>query len=425
VTADKFPSTTSALNDTLQRALACQLSGQLAEARDHYEKALRMHPDHFDALHMLGVTLYQLGQPEEGGRLILRAIRLIGDQEHQAILTNLGLCLSKLARSRGLAGARPHDFAPGHCHPLFFRRNNLPRMPDNPPGISIIIPSYNHAHYIDRALESVFTQNYPNIELIVIDDGSRDDSVARITGLLERCPFPHNFVARNNVGAHATINEGIELSSNPWVTILNSDDWYAPQRIERMIRAAVSQGTEWAFSGISIVDDDSRPISLGMHARADTLIKSLEQRYLIPSLSAGFVDFNLAITTGNLVFTRDLWKRLGGFEGYRYNHDWDFCLKATLECEPAYIDEPLYFYRLHQTNTISESVTKAQREVLDIFKNWFQQVTADGRPRNPEISRISPGQWALIRDEQLLSSAMGHQIGKSQLLQYASMLGLH
>jgi len=109
---------------------------------------------------------------------------------------------------------------------------------DSFPKVSIITPSYNQGQFLRKTIESVLNQTYPNIELIVIDDGSTDGSVAAIARALTDCPFPHHFLHRENRGAHATLNEGVELASGDCIGILNTDDIYIPERTEFMVRTA-------------------------------------------------------------------------------------------------------------------------------------------------------------------------------------------
>jgi hypothetical protein len=95
------------------------------------------------------------------------------------------------------------------------------------------------------------------------------------------------------------------------------------------------------------------------------------------------VSFNLAISTGNLVFTRSLYNKIGGFADYRLCHDWDFLLKATQHTEVVSSSLPLYMYRVHSTNTFSNlGDLVAYRESADILKGFIQR--AD---RNCSIDR--------------------------------------
>ena len=125
--------------------------------------------------------------------------------------------------------------------------------------MSVVVPSYNHAQFLRAALESVFRQSYRNIELIVIDDGSRDGSPQLTREILGECPFSHRFTARENRGAPVTLNEAIRQSTGDYVNVLNSDDCFEPTRIEEMVEAVAATDADWGFSAVSCIDASGVP----------------------------------------------------------------------------------------------------------------------------------------------------------------------
>lgn len=98
----------------------------------------------------------------------------------------------------------------------------------NVPCISVIIPAYNHEPYIAAALQSVLQQTFGDFELIVIDDGSKDNTWYEIQQIVDT---RLRAFRQENRGAAATINRGIEMARGRYVTILNSDDVYHPERL--------------------------------------------------------------------------------------------------------------------------------------------------------------------------------------------------
>ena len=101
------------------------------------------------------------------------------------------------------------------------------------PLVTVIIPSYNHEKYVSLSIESVVAQSYKNIEIIVIDDGSKDQSVQIINGLAKQYGFI--VVARENRGLATTLNEGIGLARGQYISFVASDDYYFPHRIENAV----------------------------------------------------------------------------------------------------------------------------------------------------------------------------------------------
>ncbi len=225
--------------------------------------------------------------------------------------------------------------------------------------VTVIIPTYNHEHYVARALDSVFTQTYPNIELIVIDDQSTDNTLLAISEWASQAEIQQRFsrfcLLRNelNIGAHATINRGIAEAKGKVITVLNSDDLFFPQRIEVCVEAMREATSGFAFSKVIAVDETDTQIAESQLS-AD-LVQSFyaahQAQLKYPSLSFGFLVTNLAISTGNMLIHRAVFDNIGMFRPLKYIHDWDFALRAVLETEPVYVPEPLYGYRLHDSNS--------------------------------------------------------------------------
>lgn len=120
--------------------------------------------------------------------------------------------------------------------------------------VTTIIPLYNHEKYITRAVESVLAQGDILRELIVIDDGSKDRSAEVMNILATRDPRI-TFLQHENRGAHATINRGLEMASGEFVTILNSDDYFAKGRFSALAHCLdLDEGSDFASSGIAFVD---------------------------------------------------------------------------------------------------------------------------------------------------------------------------
>src|SRR5450759_5769125 len=137
---------------------------------------------------------------------------------------------------------------------------------DGDPLVSVIMPVYNHGAFVATAIKSVFAQTYRPIEFIIIDDGSLDGSVNEIRKLLAQKPAPEGirviFIARDNRGAAATINEGIDLARGTYLAILNSDDFYFPERLERCIGATERHCARLVFSYVEPVADNGAPLQL-------------------------------------------------------------------------------------------------------------------------------------------------------------------
>ena len=219
------------------------------------------------------------------------------------------------------------------------------------PLASVIVPCYNHERYVANALASALDQTVDSLEVIAIDDGSSDGTVAAMKRLKdERGDDRLRIFAQTNRGAHEAINLGLSRVRGEYVAILNSDDAYAPERLEAMIAALERDGTDFAFSRVTYVDDGGDDVTHVPGRPLHYLRKQLE-RAAYPELVYALLDFNLTISTGNFVFRKSLYDRLGGFKPLLWCHDWDFVLRAMRKAGVTYVDRGLYYYRFHGQNS--------------------------------------------------------------------------
>lgn len=219
---------------------------------------------------------------------------------------------------------------------------------------SIIIPSYNHEKFIIQALQSVVDQTYPEIELILIDDASQDNTYEIAKEFLNTTEIKRRFkniiIEKNeeNLDAFNTINKGLRLANGYYISILNSDDYYHPERIEKLVKKAGETNADFLFTEISVVNEKGERV----HSKfASEIENAINLTYLDVPLSWLFLVKNIAISTGNFFFKRELVEKIGYFRAFRYVHDWDFAVRACFVSEPEIVYEPLYFYRLHSNQT--------------------------------------------------------------------------
>lgn len=264
------------------------------------------------------------------------------------------------------------------------------------PLVSIVIPCYNHQKFIERCLDSVAAQTYEKLEVIIIDDCSSDNSVLEIEQLIQReswkTRFSHNTFLHKltaNHGAHAAINYGISQSKGNIITILNSDDMYHPNRLKNIVDVMQTYGHEFVFSKVEYIDKNDTNITQSHPvAHRYCLIQQLIQQY--PSVGFAALISNVGISTGNFVFTKALFDRVGEFSSYRYCHDWDFLLRCLLHTEPFYIDENLYYYRFHGKNTFESLESIGDEESTKILTSILAKMQTD-KPSN--LLAPSPLNW--------------------------------
>jgi glycosyltransferase involved in cell wall biosynthesis len=264
--------------------------------------------------------------------------------------------------------------------------------------VSVVIPSYNHRRFIGEAVDSVLRQTHANVECIVVDDGSRDGSPEYLKERYANEPRVR-LSGRENRGAHNTINEAIGHARGQFISILNSDDVYADTRLERLLAAArEAKGPFFGITALEVVDEVGQPCAGGPRGYYERVC----QKAAGGPPSAGFWVGNIAMTTSNFFFSREVFDTLGGFRSLRYTHDWDWALRATERYGLRRLEAPLLNYRVHGSNTIAESNIWKH-----VCENAFVFASALGRqglaPRGTPDGISAPEVMAfLLRNESFL-----------------------
>lgn len=214
--------------------------------------------------------------------------------------------------------------------------------------VSAVVPLYNHAEYIEAAIDSALAQGEVLRELVVIDDGSTDGSAQVMERLARRDPRIR-FRSQANQGAAATLNAGLRDCSGDYVAILNSDDAWLPGRLEALVLALeAAPGAAIAASGIAFMDGQGAPVANAWHEAALAFRAGR-------GMATALVNGNFLVSTSNFLFPRALVAEIGGFAALRYAHDLDFALRAlALGHGIVLLDAALLRYRVHGRNTIAE-----------------------------------------------------------------------
>lgn len=266
------------------------------------------------------------------------------------------------------------------------------------PLVSVVIPCYKHQAFLERCLNSVAQQTYENIEVVIVDDCSPDDSVIEITRLTEQIEWKLRFprvtkfypFARNQ-GAHNAINYGIANSSGEMIALLNSDDMFHPERIRLMVKQIQQGKHEFVFSGVQYIDAEDQNIT-HFNPRATIYYRAQQNIRRFPSVGFACLTFNIAISTGNFLFTRSLFERVGQFNQYLYCHDWDFLLRSLIYTEPLFLDQELYYYRFHGVNTFESLHEIGPKESRSLLENYFALTNSRWTPNSNAPSKLNwPG----------------------------------
>ena len=202
--------------------------------------------------------------------------------------------------------------------------------------ISVIMPAYNAAAFIGEAIESVLNQTFPDWELIVIDDGSSDDTVDIVEAYISK-DSRVRLIRNEHGGISKARNAGIQAARYPWIAILDSDDIAVPERLEKLVAAAEAD-PEVIIWGCDLHQINSNNEVIGTIQTGPT---SKEEFFALDRTKT-----HIAIQ--NAMFRRDIALRVGGYNEQMVagveSELWD----RMTEYGPAVvIPEPLVRYRYH------------------------------------------------------------------------------
>lgn len=234
------------------------------------------------------------------------------------------------------------------------------------PTISVVLPLYNHARYIEAALASVLRQTSPADEIILIDDGSTDDGISVAERVLAGTANARIY-RQPNQGAHVTINRLVGFSRGVYVAILNSDDLFAPDKLARCREILDARpGIGLLCGALGVIDDDGRRLTKG--ETVDWLRRARRFHAESGLLQLSLLNENAVATTSNMVFSRSLWASVGGFQNLRYCHDLDFLMAAFARGSVVIDDDHEHMlYRVHAKNTIKENLDRIRMEIAAVI----------------------------------------------------------
>jgi glycosyltransferase involved in cell wall biosynthesis len=192
--------------------------------------------------------------------------------------------------------------------------------------ISVVMPVYNQARWIPRAIESVWAQNIPDLEIIVVDDGSSDETETVLRALPEKGDV--RWFKQQNAGPSAARNRAIRESRGEWIAFLDGDDYWLPGKLESQLRALEEQDGDFAYCGVVTVDDDNRTVATLPAVSPDSLL-------------SGLVWGNI-ISTPSVIVRKTLLDKTGLFdEMLRTGEDWDLWLRLALNGRGVCVTGPM------------------------------------------------------------------------------------
>lgn len=245
--------------------------------------------------------------------------------------------------------------------------------------VSVIIPTFNRASLLKRAIDSVLKQSYGNIEIIIVDDGSTDDTQFVVADISKQTN-QIKYIKKGNGGCASARNYGLKYATGTLISFLDSDDALESDAIYTLASALTEAKSEFVYSpSIEVHEDGSEVIC----------------RPASPFCPEMFAFEHFKTTNARpaaILYKRDVFSKVNGFdESLRFNEDSDFLQRVAICCRGFYIDIPTVRVYHHQDNKsknrvgIYKALLKSSQNILEEYPNFAAKLGADADIRIRQI----------------------------------------
>lgn len=206
-------------------------------------------------------------------------------------------------------------------------------MDKNCPLVSVVMPAYNAEKYITAATSSVLEQTYENLELIIVNDCSKDHTLQVIQNCAKKDSRIRVLSNEENLGVSYTRQRGVETADGEWIAFLDSDDMWAPDKLEKQIEAQRKSNADLIFTGSGFMDDDGNRKDWILHVPEQVSYRTLLKQNIISNSS--------------VLIRKSAYKKCAVLGGYMLHEDFACWLQYLRQGgRVCGIDEPLLIYRL-------------------------------------------------------------------------------
>ncbi|WP_445626792.1 glycosyltransferase family 2 protein [Nostoc sp. DSM 114167] len=254
------------------------------------------------------------------------------------------------------------------------------------PKVSVIIPAYNTETYIGKAIESALKQTLTDIEVIIVDDGSSDKTVEVAKSFTDR--RLKVIVNQQNLGAAAARNRAFRAAQGEWIAVLDSDDWYAPKRLENLVSLANQTDADMIADDVYLIKDGTTsPWSTLIQESGERIDKifQIDIVYFVETDVYGQPGLHLGLSKP--LFKREFLIKNGieYDEEIRMGQDFWIDMKCLIKGARFFIEpKPYYFYRSRPGSLVYQSQLPRLIQYCKTTTSFMQQ---DIVKKNPTLMR--------------------------------------
>ncbi len=228
--------------------------------------------------------------------------------------------------------------------------------------MSVVVPSFNTANYLGETIESVLSQSYPNVELIVVDDGSTDESPEVIRRYGDRIKS----VLQSNQGVAAARNRGISMSSGEFIAFLDCDDVWHADKLARQMPLMRDPTVGMVYSGLQYIDGSGQPLGTMLTGKRGHVLRDM----------AMLENVGVPACGSSALVRRKCLDEVGLFDTeMSYSADWDLWRRIACRYKIEIVPEPLVRYRIRR-GSMTRDVAGLERDMLRAFGRMFADPSA-------------------------------------------------
>lgn len=229
------------------------------------------------------------------------------------------------------------------------------------PLVSIIMPNYNNGQYLAEAIESVQNQTYTNWELVIVDDGSKDNSVDVIQKYAAGDQRIRLLVNATNKGVSASRNEGLKVGKGDFICFLDSDDIFLPNKLADQVACLLQNSSLDLVYANQLVGDEK----LNVIDKNEYFVPSIELRE--------FMSIRNLFSPISVMLRRELVEKVGGFDTRLIGgEDWDYWIRCSEKTAFYHIQKTVAMYRQHATQS-HNNIAKMKAARARVIKKHFNQ----------------------------------------------------
>lgn len=246
-------------------------------------------------------------------------------------------------------------------------------------AVSVIIPMHNASKYIEKTMRSIINQDFNDFEIVIVDDGSDDDSLNIVKNFLINEPIPHIIESQKNSGVSSARNKGIKLSNGEYIIFVDDDDYISPKHISNLYNKIIDEKTDFSFSYLAKTDENG-DILTSMDSYNAILDNSLTSKDLIKLEMLMEIPFYFV----QIMYKKEIIERynIEFDESKIYGEDTEFALKVLTHAENIGISKEFSYFYIQRAGSATSDTYLNRFSFVDTLEDFSKYYSKNSKNRD-------------------------------------------